>query len=290
MTEAGQIENVSDTALWVAEYRAMETSRTDAIFNDPFAARLSGERGRAIVARMPRGKEMAWPMIVRTKVFDEVVLDYTKNHGVDLVVNLAAGLDARPWRLDLPPTLRWVDVDLPGILNHKTRELAGETPRCSYEAVTMDLRDEPRRRALFSQLGAKHSRALILAEGLFVYLPPEAVGALITDLHSQASFHWMMIDLASPRLLQMMDRMWGNGVQNGNAPFLFAPADGTKFFERYGWKELRYIPSMVEARRLKREMRMMWLWRILMNLYPPKIRNEMKRFSGMVILDRIQDS
>lgn len=290
MTEAGQIENVSDTALWVAEYRAMETSRTDAIFNDPFAARLSGERGRAIVARMPRGKEMAWPMIVRTKVFDEVVLDYTKNHGVDLVVNLAAGLDARPWRLDLPPTLRWVDVDLPGILNHKTRELAGETPRCSYEAVTMDLRDEPRRRALFSQLGAKHSRALILAEGLFVYLPPEAVGALITDLHSQASFHWMMIDLASPRLLQMMDRMWGKGVQNGNAPFLFAPADGTKFFERYGWKELRYIPSMVEARRLKREMRMMWLWRILMNLYPPKIRNEMKRFSGMVILDRIQDS
>ncbi len=287
MTEAGQIENVSDTALWVAEYRAMETSRQDAIFTDPFAARLSGERGRAIVSRMPRGKQMAWPMIVRTKVFDEVVLDYTKNRGVDLVINLAAGLDARPWRLDLPPQLHWVDVDLPGILNHKTRELSAETPRCSYEAVTMDLRDESRRRALFSQLGAKHSRTLVIAEGLLVYLTPEAVGSLMADLHSQGSFRWMMIDLASPRLLQMMDRMWGKGVQRGNAPFLFAPAEGTKFFERYGWKEQRYISSMDEARRLNREMRMMWFWRFVMKLYPKRMREEMKRFSGMVVLERI---
>lgn len=287
MTEAGQIENVSDTALWVAEYRAMETARPDAIFRDPYASRLAGERGTAIVAQIPRGKAMAWPMIVRTKVFDEVVLDYTRNHGIDLIINLAAGLDARPWRLDLPRNLHWVDVDLPGILNHKSRELAGETPNCSYQTVALDLRDEARRRALFSQLGAQYSRALILAEGLLVYLPSEAVAALVTDLHSQPSFRWMMIDLASPRLLKMMHRMWGKGVQKGNAPFLFAPADGTKFFETYGWMEQRYISSMDEARRLKREMPLMAFWRFVMRFYPKKIRDEMKKFSGMVILERV---
>ena len=67
------IENVSDTARWVAVYRAMETARQDAIFRDPFAARLAGEKGEAIVDSMKRGRQMAWAMIVRTAVFDEII-------------------------------------------------------------------------------------------------------------------------------------------------------------------------------------------------------------------------
>src|SRR4051812_13594486 len=110
-----EIQNISDTARWVAVYRAMETSRRDAIFRDPFAARLAGEKGNAIVDTMKRGRQMAWAMIVRTAVFDEIILERIRNGGVDLVVNLAAGLDARAWRLPVAPTLRWVDVDLPGI-------------------------------------------------------------------------------------------------------------------------------------------------------------------------------
>src|SRR5690242_1965351 len=125
-----QIENVSDTAKWVAVYRAMETKRPDAIFRDPFAARLAGEKGESIVDSIPRGRQMAWAMIVRTAVFDEIILERIRNGNVDVVVNLAAGLDARPWRLTLPPSLRWIDVDLPGILNHKTEILKDEKPKC----------------------------------------------------------------------------------------------------------------------------------------------------------------
>src|SRR5207302_7847741 len=99
-----EIENVSDTARWVAVYRAMETERPDAIFRDPFAARLAGEKGQAIVDTMKRGRSMAWAMIVRTAVFDEIILDRIRNGGVDTVLNLAAGLDARAWRLDVPKT------------------------------------------------------------------------------------------------------------------------------------------------------------------------------------------
>src|SRR5438270_7056483 len=112
-----QIEHISDTAKWVAVYRAMETERPDAIFRDPFAARLAGEKGQAIVDAMKSGRAMAWAMIVRTAVFDEIILERVRNGNADVVLNLAAGLDARPWRLPLPPTLRWIDVDLPGILN-----------------------------------------------------------------------------------------------------------------------------------------------------------------------------
>src|SRR5690348_16508298 len=95
------IRNVSDTALWVAIYRAMESERRDAIFHDPYARRLGGERGEAIVRSMPGGAATAWPMIVRTAVMDEIVLRCVQA-GAKTVLNLAAGLDARPFRLDLP--------------------------------------------------------------------------------------------------------------------------------------------------------------------------------------------
>src|SRR6266567_1544795 len=63
---SGTIEHVSDTARWVALYRAMESERPDALFRDPYARKLAGERGERILASMRRGRAWAWPMIVRT--------------------------------------------------------------------------------------------------------------------------------------------------------------------------------------------------------------------------------
>ena len=67
------IRDVSDTALWVASYRAMESERPDALFKDPYARRMAGKRGEDIVASIPWGKSMAWSIIVRTVVMDEVI-------------------------------------------------------------------------------------------------------------------------------------------------------------------------------------------------------------------------
>jgi methyltransferase (TIGR00027 family) len=283
-----EIENVSDTARWVAVYRAMETARPDAIFRDPYAARLAGEKGNAIVDSMKRGRQMAWAMIVRTAVFDEIIRERIRNGNADQVVNLAAGLDARAWRMkDLPRSLRWVDVDLPGILDHKLSIMANEPTVCEYEAVRVDLRDTAKRQALFSQLGSAGRRTLVVTEGLLIYLTPEQVGALAADLHAPATFQWWLIDIAHPKLLEMMKKMWGRNVNAGNAPFQFAPAESTKFFERFGWTEIEFRPSMDEARRLKREMSMMWLWRLLGSLRSKKVQEEYRRFSGCALLERM---
>lgn len=280
------IEHISDTARWVAVYRAMESERRDAIFRDPFAARLAGEKGTAIVDAMKNGRSMAWAMIVRTAVFDEIILERVRNGGVDLVLNLAAGLDARAWRMPLPKTLRWVDVDLPDILEYKTRTLANETPVCRYEAVAVDLRDAAKRQALFTQLGSDAKRVLVLSEGLLIYLTAEQVGALAADLHAAPSFAWWLIDLANPRLLDIMSKYWGKSVQDGNAPFQFAPAEGTGFFEPFGWTEAEFRSSMEEAHRLRREMRMMWFWRFLGRFSPKRRQEEFRRMSGIVLLAR----
>ncbi|MEP6491518.1 MAG: class I SAM-dependent methyltransferase [bacterium] len=280
------IEHISDTARWVAVYRAMETARTDAIFRDPFAARLAGDKGNAIVDAMKRGRAMAWAMIVRTAVFDDIILDRIRIGGVDTVLNLAAGLDARAWRMRLPATLRWIDVDLPGILDYKTEMLKNEQPVCKYEAVRMDLTDAAKRQALFSQVGRESSRVLVLTEGLLIYLTPQQVGTLAGDLHASSTFQWWLIDIASPRLLAMMMKMWGRSVNAGNAPFQFAPAEGTRFFDQFGWNELEFRSSMEEAQRLKREMSMMWLWRFLGRMRSAAVQAEWRRMSGVVLLER----
>ncbi len=176
---------------------------------------------------MKRGRQMAWAMIVRTAVFDEII-EAQIRAGADQIVNLAAGLDTRPWRMKLPADLRWVDVDLPGILDYKLETMRGETPVCRYEGIRADLREAAVREELFARLGAQSRRTLVVTEGLLIYLTPDQVGALAADLHRPPSFHSWLIDLARPELLAMMQRMWGKSQGNVNAPFLFAPDENTK--------------------------------------------------------------
>src|SRR5690242_10948576 len=174
---SGAIENVSDTALWVAMYRALETERKDAHFQDPYARRLAGPRGEAMV-RAVGGRAFSWPLVVRTCLFDEVLLRLLREPGLSAVLDLAAGLDARPWRLALPASLSWVDVDLPAMLEHKRAVLADETPSCRYRAEALDLRDRAARRARLPGLVAGHGPGLVMTEGLLIYLTSEEVGEL----------------------------------------------------------------------------------------------------------------
>jgi methyltransferase, putative, TIGR00027 family len=264
----------------------METDRPDAIFRDPFARELAGERGEQIVDAMKRGRAMAWAMIVRTAVFDEIILDTISTYGIDTVINLAAGLDARAWRLPVSPSLRWIDVDLPGILDYKLDTLRDSRPVCEYEAVRLDLTDDAARKALFVRLGASSKTTLIVTEGLLIYLTPDQVANLATDLRAGESFRFWLIDLASPRLLKIMDRSWGKSVKEGNAPFQFAPPEGTDFFLKLGWRETQFRSVMEEAQRLNREMRMMWLWRFMGRFYTAKTREEFRRMSGIVLLEK----
>jgi methyltransferase (TIGR00027 family) len=280
------IEHVSDTARWVALYRAMESDRSDALFRDPYARRLAGERGERIVASMRKGRAWAWPMIVRTAVMDELILRAVERDGVGTVLNLAAGLDTRPYRLPLRPTLRWVEVDFPDVIAYKQEQLAGERPACALEQVGIDLTDEARRRALFDRIGAAARQVLVVSEGLLIYLTPEAVASLAADLTVPRSFRWWLIDLASPRLLKMMEKSWGQAVAAGNAPFQFAPAQGTRFFESHGWREAQYRSMWEESLRLKRTMPLAWLWNLIGRLSPKSKREEFRRMSGIVLLER----
>jgi methyltransferase (TIGR00027 family) len=235
----------------MAVYRARETERPDAVFRDPFARALAGERGERIARALPFGEEHAWSFIARTHLFDRFVARQVKQ-GVDLVVSLAAGLDTRPYRMDLPASLRWVEVDLPDILDYKEEILADANPVCTLERVRLDLANTDARRGLFDRLGRSAKQALVLSEGLVIYLMPQEVGALALDLATPASFQHWVVDISSPGLLEMLKQGMGDLVSQAGAPFLFAPSEGPPFFTPYGWAPLDVRSILKAAASLER--------------------------------------
>lgn len=246
-----QLRNVSDTALWVATYRALESERPDAHFRDPWARRLAGERGFKVLEQMPKGRALSWPMVARTVLFDRVIRECVDD-GVDLVLDLAAGLDTRPYRMDLPPNLLWVEVDLPDMILYKGSILDAEAPTCRVERFALDLADREARRDLFRRLAGRGERALVLTEGLLIYLPQEEVAALATDLEAMPSLHYWATDLASPGLLRWMSSTWGKEVEDAGAPFRFGPEEGPEFFARYGWRTTATHSTFHAAAKLRR--------------------------------------
>jgi methyltransferase (TIGR00027 family) len=245
------IRDISDTARWAAIYRARETERPNALFCDPFAKRLAGQRGEEIAAAMPFSNKATWSWVARTYLYDHFILDEVRQ-GVDMVVNLAAGLDARPYRMALPPALQWIEVDLPDLLTYKEGILAGEKPGCALERIRLDLADVAARRALFHQLGQRAKKALIITEGLIIYFTREEVSQLAADLAQPASFQRWLVDLASPGLLRLLQKNLNPQLDQAGAPLKFGPEEGPGFFTPQGWKPQDVRGLLKTAAKLKR--------------------------------------
>jgi len=280
------LRSVSDTALLVAYHRAMETKRPDALFKDDFAVRLSEGRGEQIARKLLRGRAMAWTTIVRTVLLDEIVLRLV-SQDTDTVVNLAAGLDARPYRLPLPPSLRWIEVDLPDLLREKVDALATDRAICRVDRVSLDLADGAKRREFFARVAAESRNALVMSEGLLMYLSPTLVGELADDLSVQSSFgHWA-IDLATPAIKQRVNRWWGRKFKQAQTQYQFAPEVGTAFFLPHGWREAEFHALFEHSIRINRTMGGMWVFDLMKRLAPRRTARMAEKWrAGVVLLQR----
>lgn len=245
---AHTITHVSDTARWTALHRATETARPDALFSDPLAERLAGEQGRAIVDNVRWADRSGWWLVARTKLIDDALADALA-HGCDRVLNLAAGLDTRPYRLDLPSDLTWIEADLPKLLAEKTQILADQTPRCRLTRIAVDLADPHARDAFFTEALDGAAKAFVLTEGLSMYLETSDIAALSGAI-KRPEVAWWMLDFAFPGLRKRINKNMA-GIA-ANAPFKFAPENGLAFFEDLGWRVVEAESVLVAAHRLHR--------------------------------------
>lgn len=277
------IAHVTDTALWVAAYRALENERPDALVRDPYADRLTGSRGREIAEALKSPAPVGWSVVIRTVVIDRFLTEAIAG-GVDTVLNLGAGLDARPYRLDLPPGLTWIEVDYPDMIARKEERLAGETPRCRLERRKVDLADDAARRELLRAVAGRAKKAMVLTEGVVPYLPIGAVGQLADELRALPAYSGWIVDYFAPELMRWFTKSRMRRSLR-NAPFLFNPPDWHGFFAAHGWRPraLEYLPEVGAA--LGRPGPRPW-WLVLLRLAMSAERKaEIERLMGYAWLE-----
>jgi methyltransferase (TIGR00027 family) len=281
------LADVSDTAFWIAHHRALETLRPDALFHDPLAALLAGERGRRISEAIPTSRIVAWTVALRTQIIDDY-LSFAVSAGIDTVLNLGAGLDARPYRMRLPPTLKWIEADYAHLIDYKESRLRDHVPVCTLERVKIDLADPVARQALLERVNAQSNGLLILTEGVIAYLSNDEGASLADALRSMSRARFWIVDYFSAEALKFRRRRRVNQAMR-NAPFKFSPGDWFAFFRQHGWrvKQVRYFPQ--EALRLKRPMPLPVHLALLMKIsrlwISRKRREAFSTFGGYVLLE-----
>ncbi len=246
------VSSVGLTALGVATFRAMESARPDALIQDP-CARLFVEAanepsfletldGPDIFEGVPFGRMMG----LRSRFFDEFFLSAAAA-GIRQAVIVAAGLDARTYRLDWPSDTSVFEIDQPKVLEFKREVLAtnGIAPRAHLREVAVDLRDDwPA--ALFTAGFDPDLPTAWSAEGLLPYLPGAAQDSLFEHIDtlstpgSRASIEGFVGTLDMKRFTeQASDTLDQTPFGNLNVTELFYDddrSDPTQWLTDRGWQ------------------------------------------------------
>ena len=284
MSENDLIQHVSDTSIWIAAYRAMETARPDAIFKDPQAARLAGDKGMQMVSATPNAKAMGFAMAMRTSAIDRLI-HLAISRGVDTVINLGAGLDSRPYRMQLPAHLKWIEVDFPKIIDYKTEILKEEKPVCSLQRIACDLSLQMERLELFTRLDAAAKRTLIITEGVIAYITNDQAAQLSKDLYSIPSFQYWIQDY---RFGKYRNSKRSERLQKilKNTPFRFDVENPVTFFNQHGWKMVKNIFLLEEADTVGRKIPLKFSYKIVMKFFGKKFRDIINKSYGFVLFGK----
>jgi methyltransferase (TIGR00027 family) len=282
------MRDISETAHLVAMYRALASESPNALFQDPFARLLAGSPGEMMVAVLGEQQRGVNALAIRTQAIDQMLQQLLATEQVGTVLNLGAGLDTRPYRLALPSTLRWIEVDLPDILTYKEQKLQDFQPVCVLDRIKLDLTDFQLRHQLLSEINSAHQNVLVITEGLLAYLTEQQVAALTKDLQQQSQLRWWLFDLASPFLLHQSrkhreQQIFDQYFADGQPTFLFAPAAGTKFFQPYGWQVREFRSIWSESQHLAK---FAGLSVILMRLFARPYWQAISQDSGFVLLEQ----
>jgi len=182
------VNPVANTARWTAAIRAHETQRPDRLFDDPWASVLAGEEGFSLLG--PAGPEVADVGVyvaVRTRFFDDFIVRALRQ-GLRQVVMVAAGMDARAYRLEWPDGTTLFELDTVESLAVKGEilERAGAKPQCRRICVPVDLSANWAKQLCGAGFDALQP-ALWIAEGLFFYLELPVVHVLLGQLSKLAT-------------------------------------------------------------------------------------------------------
>lgn len=248
--------SVGATATMVAAQRAL--SHREKLIDDPYAEPLVRSVGVDFFTRMLDGeitfedidpsftvRLAAEGMAVRTRHFDKLFLDAAAT-GVRQAVILAAGLDARAYRLAWPDGTVVYEVDQPEVIEFKTTTLGrlGAEPTATHRVVAIDLREDWPKALADNGFDSKQPTAWI-AEGLLIYLPPEAQDKLFDDVTAlSAPGSWLATERVPdvtnfvngrPKEVSKKMKELGSDISMEDLVYHGERANVIEYLQRLGW-------------------------------------------------------
>jgi methyltransferase (TIGR00027 family) len=236
MENAQSLNFLGSTAYWTASVRAMESTRPDRSFNDPWALALAGAVGQSWIEN--RTPESVIPIVLRTRFFDDFLQRITNQYNVRQVVLVAAGLDTRAFRLTWPDPTRLFELDQPDVIRYKDKILhsSGALPACQRHTIEADLK-KPWIEEMKGSGYNPQSPSVWLLEGFLFYLANEQIARIldqVTELAAPES--WLGCDVVnSATLTSQWTRQWIEMQAQLGAPWIGTMDDPEEFFRGRGW-------------------------------------------------------
>ncbi len=282
------MENVSITAYWMAAYRSIEQGEKNPLFLDSFSAEIAKPLGFQFLKNLSFGLHYEWIFNTRTKVIDDLIVETLHNEQVDVVINLAAGFDMRPFRLNLDLNLKWVEIDHENIILQKNKITENQKPNCQLQRTSCDLTQDSQLASLLTDLQLGDAKVLILTEGLLIYLSRPQILKLSNSLGGLMTNRMFWIfDGAHPLIVKMMGWLWNPVLSLARCHFTSGiyRANFSSFFSEQ-FDIVRFYSLFDQAKKFNKAPVSVKIMTFFSNWWLPSVRNWYFGLSGIYMLDR----
>lgn len=233
--EKVQFRGARRTMLATLYGRALDSGLESPVLGDQTAA-ATLENIDCDFAGLGMDVEMAMLISGRARRIDDWAADFLSRTPDATVVHMGCGMDTRVFRLQPPASVRWFDVDYPDVIALRQRlyaDMAAKLP--CYETIGTSVTDE----SWFDRLPAR-SPALVIAEGLLMYLEPAEGEALLRNLAARFTHGSMIFDVLNKRAIQL--QAWNPVVRHAAADMRWG-IDEPEVFERLGLEVEEFLDS-----------------------------------------------
>jgi len=230
---------IAQTALWVAAERARESEKPDALFKDPFARKLAGEEGFEMIKKMEMSNPNAkYRVIIRTKFIDDLLMKSCKDIVNIQIVNIACGCDCRPYRLAIPNTTKFFELDFLEVIIWKKELLKEEKPSCILNSISTDLSNINWVKDLIREGFDPNLPSFWIVEGLLGYLKDEEQNKLLGSISSISAKDSQVVGtMISETCMQSEETSaQRQKMAEHGSPFQFGTNHPESFWANHGWK------------------------------------------------------
>jgi O-methyltransferase involved in polyketide biosynthesis len=240
--ERSAVNPITDTAYYCCGVRMDDAERTPSVCNDHFARRFMSEHGLRVFEEF---RSLTLPNIsnvVRCRIIDDFVQRELDADPGARVVTIGAGFDTRPYRLRGG---QWYEFDEPQLIGHKDECLpVADSPNplqrralsFASGAFSQELRDVP-----------ANGHVVIVIEGVFMYLEPDAIAATLRALRERFPRHILLCDLMNRGFFERFGGPVHEKIVAIGARFSERPVDPAAIFLEQGYSSSAEVPMFRRA-------------------------------------------